>query len=325
MDHYQEQSKDAMDRLTLWGEARKEVRRFRSENAGRAVPVLRILDAMVAQDQRNAQELLEREDEDIEEEEEDDIGPLVKVTEIVQEYTQEWCTKQGDGVRCVTEQQVTQLMAEAIVEYETKHAKHSDMDEVVYLTRKVDYRTKKIMKMAKDHSKRVQNYNELEDLKNMTKEFTTFAEELRGEREAQVKEAEELRNIKRGLLLQLQLRMPDADFSSVIADGGGAKRKAPTKRDGEQVQGDAIYKEHSDIMDETAPPPPPMDQDEDGMVEMVDGNVVRSKDKQSRSNIEPGTQGTAELARVQAEGTAKAKKPLAQDEEDDMDAPLAPM
>jgi len=325
MDHYQEQSKDAMDRLTLWGEARKEVRRFRAENAGRAVPVLRILDAMVAQDQRNAQELLEREDEDIEEEEEDDIGPLVKVTEIVQEYTQEWCTKQGDGVRCVTEQQVTQLMAEAIVEYETKHAKHSDMDEVVYLTRKVDYRTKKIMKMAKDHSKRVQNYNELADLKNMTKEFTIFAEELRGEREAQVKEAEELRNIKRGLLLQLQLRMPDADFSSVIADGGGAKRKAPTKRDGEQVQGDAIYKEHSDIMDETAPPPPPMDQDEDGMVEMVDGNMVRSKDKESRSNIEPGTQGTAELARVQAEGTAKAKKPLAQDEEDDIDAPLPPM
>merc|ERR1712176_12292 len=53
----------------------------------------------------------------------------------------------------------------------------------------------------------------------LVQEFAVFTEELRREREAQSREADELRTMKHGLLLQLQFVLPDAaEYLATTAD-----------------------------------------------------------------------------------------------------------
>jgi len=108
------------------------------------------------------------------------------------------------------------------------------MDEVLKLTHKVEYRTKKLNKMSKLLDKKNPCPNELEAMANFLKEVEIFTDELRSECNSEREAVEELRTLKRGLLLQLQTRQS-------LVSGGADLEDDPTSVNSLLAHGDYAH------------------------------------------------------------------------------------
>jgi len=128
------------------------------------------------------------------------LGPTMAMDDLKDAYRE--YTNGGE----VGDEQVLGLMQGATEEF--YHQNHSaiDMDEVLKLTHKVEYRTKKLNKMSKLLDKKNPCPNEIAAMGDFLKEVEVFTDEVRAEAKCHQEEVEELRTLKRGLLLQLQTR-----------------------------------------------------------------------------------------------------------------------
>lgn len=206
MKHYVQAKDQAGNAQTLWSEAYQVYQRWRDERRGHSVGIDKILFVMEKEDRINkAQQMLEdEEDIHIEDEEELELlelGPVVTSGDFVKAYAH---LSKGGGE--VSEEQILTLMESATTDYYNHHHRALDMEEVLKMTHKVEYRCQKLNKMSKLLDRKAICKNELESTGDFLKEVETFTDELRAECKSHKHEVEELRTLKRGLLLQLQTR-----------------------------------------------------------------------------------------------------------------------
>lgn len=149
--------------------------------------------------------LLDLEDEDVHIEDEEELelsllGRVVTAADMMQSYA----THSKGGP--LSEEQILTLMELATTDFYNQHHSALDMEEVLKMTHKVEFRCQKLNKMSKLLDKKNACPNELEATGDFLKEVETFTDELRAECKSHRGEVEELRTLKRGLLLQLQTR-----------------------------------------------------------------------------------------------------------------------
>jgi len=229
MDHYVACKRAAAKRETLWDQGMKSYRRWRACRRGQQVSIDKIVDAF-------KREQIAREQE--EDDEEMDAAP----GEIKASMDEEIIDL--DAIRTTYKNflraelpinQARELMLGAVAMFYERHRGSVDMDEVLWLTRKVEYRTKKIMKLCKKHHESNSKLNEIQKMRDFVRELTIFIEELRDEREAHQREIDELRSVKHGLLLQLQTRLPELDIGQL---GGGPSSE--TEESYDRTKGPAV-------------------------------------------------------------------------------------
>merc|ERR1712032_1101830 len=104
----------------------------------------------------------------------------------------------------------------------------ADMDEVTILTRKAEHRSKKLVKLSKQRERQVPKHDEIAQMEEFAQELERFTDELRQERETQRREVDELRTLKRGLLLQLQLRSSHGNSATDGSTAAAISPDAPT-------------------------------------------------------------------------------------------------
>jgi len=105
----------------------------------------------------------------------------------------------------IGDKQLRMLMVEALKEYYAQRKPSlGNLDTVQSMTRRVEYRSRKLMNMARAYERRIKEENEIDGLRGLVQNLVVFTDELRQEREAQRQEVVELRAIKQGLLLQMR-------------------------------------------------------------------------------------------------------------------------
>lgn len=225
MDHYGQAKDIARSGDTLWEEAYQIWTRLRMVQKGKAVPISKVVAALEAQEKEEAKD--EDADSGSDDEEAEDKRPPMTISDIETIFRQH-----APGVHRERDQlgpeQALEMMAAAVQDFYNKNHQSADMDEVMYLSRKVEWRTKKMSRMAKKYETRAED--EIESLKNLTKELALFTDELRDERQAQRQELEDLRAMKRGLLLQLQASQPEAEVLGIFPGSNNDSKKRPPKR-----------------------------------------------------------------------------------------------
>jgi len=206
MKHYVQAKDQAGNAQTLWSEAFQVWQRWRDERGGRSVAIDKILSVMLKEDRIEAKQQLLEDEEDVHIEDEDELalfelGRVVTSSDVQKSYAA--LSKNGGEVG---EEQILTLMELAIEDYYGHHHRALDMEEVLKMTHKVEYRCQKLNKMSKLLDRKNQCPNELESTGEFLKEVETFTDELRAECKSHRHEVDELRTLKRGLLLQLQTR-----------------------------------------------------------------------------------------------------------------------
>lgn len=206
MKHYVQAKYQAGNAETLWAEAYQVYRRWRDERAGLSVSIDKILFVLEQEHKLLKQQALLEDEEDVHIEDEDEIalqelGPVITASDLVKAYAH--FSKNGGEVR---EEQILQLMKDATEDYYHQHHAPLNMEEVLKMTHKVEHRCVKLNKMSKMLDRKAVCRNELESTGDFLKEVETFTDELRAECKTHKHEVEELRTLKRGLLLQLQTR-----------------------------------------------------------------------------------------------------------------------
>lgn len=212
MKHYVEAKDKAGNAQTLWSEAFQVFRRWRMEQKGLCVPIPAILHALIREDQRLAKidELAEMEGLDDEEEELiEELGKPVRIEDLQDAYA----AFTGD-MEQLPEDQALELLEESVLEYYDQNNVNVDMDEVLKLTHKVEHRTRKIKHLLSQLEQDNQYPNEVEGLRQLLKDFEDATYELQRQKKAHRKQTEELRAMKRGILLQLQ------SSQAAMADAG---------------------------------------------------------------------------------------------------------
>jgi len=206
MKHYVQAKDSAGNAQTLWSEAFQVWERWRDERKGRTVAIEKILSVLEKEDRIERQLLLLNPDEEdihIEDEEELELNLLGRVL-TAQDMMKSYATHAKGGP--LSEEQILTLMELATTDFYNAHHSALDMEEVLKMTHKVEYRCQKLNKMSKLLDRKNACPNELEATRDFLKEVETFTDELRAECKSHKGEVEELRTLKRGLLLQLQTR-----------------------------------------------------------------------------------------------------------------------
>eukprot|EP00929_Paragymnodinium_shiwhaense_P012052 TRINITY_DN11866_c0_g2_i1.p1 TRINITY_DN11866_c0_g2~~TRINITY_DN11866_c0_g2_i1.p1 ORF type:complete len:986 (-),score=265.15 TRINITY_DN11866_c0_g2_i1:256-3213(-) len=248
MDHYMTNKLLSENKETLVQETIKLWKRSRAERAG-AQPLGKILDAFMREDHQRALEALEGNDgeavAELDEDEEDENN-IVFPEDLQKSYIEGFKDK---GLNMNLEQAIEVLASALAKYYDAHHQANNILEEAMMVTRKINYRTQKIVKVAELQTTVVRSHNELESLKDLVDEMHGFTMELRQEQEAQQKEVEQLRYYKKGLLLQLQqkLNIPSqAMMLELMASAGGHARRAqaPHWRLGKFAEGDVNEEEH---------------------------------------------------------------------------------
>jgi len=233
MKHYVQAKDRAGNAQTLWSEAAQVFKRWRDERYGRTVPLEKILTTLEKEEKAEKLALEDADEEDIhiETDEEIELHALGKVTLL--EDLQTAYANHNNGQELFDEQCML-IMEEAITEFYIQHHSSVDMDEVLKLTHKVEYRTQKLNKMSKQLDKKNPCPNEVEAMANFLKEVEVFTDDLRAESDANRREVQELRTLKRGLLLQLQTRQ------SLLAGTAGSEDD-PTSVSSLLARGDYVH------------------------------------------------------------------------------------
>lgn len=239
MDHYISVKSLARDSENLWQAAVKSYYQFRDVRSGLCVP-LHYVEGALAKEAKERLKALPKpgvvrvgttssishkmgtsQSDDALEEDDGQLRVLVPadLQTLYSEYK-----PSGKKHTVMSELQATHLIAGAILSYYKKNNSKVDIDEVAWLTRKVEYRTKKLAKMGK-LQELTDKPNEVAELRKLKDELAEFTDELREERDANQREMEELRGVKRVLLQQLALRQqphgPDAGATTSTAEASG--------------------------------------------------------------------------------------------------------
>lgn len=205
MKHYVAAKDSAGNAEPLWVEAAQTFQRWREVRRGESVPMEKLLDVLNEDEHQRAKERKKEEEEDthIETDEEIELKVLGKIM-FAEDMQQIYSDAIDEGVLPID--QVLNLMKDAVSDF--YHQNHSgiDMDEVLKLTRKVEYRTRKLLRISKELDKSNKCPNEIGAFSNFIKDLETFTDEQRSEYESHCKQVDEMRTLKRGLLLQLQCR-----------------------------------------------------------------------------------------------------------------------
>lgn len=220
MKHYVQAKDSAGNAQTLWSEAAQVWRRARSERAGKTVAIEKLLTTVDKEIKKEEMENALNDEDDIhidtdEEMELKMLGTVVTIDMLQESY------REHTGGGELNEDQAVHLITRAVEEYYGHHHSAVDMDEVLKLTHKVEYRTTKLMKLSKQLDKKNPCPNEITAMSEFLKDVEGFTDELRSEAEAQRKEVQELRTLKRGVLLQLQTRQ-------TLVSGLGSQDDDPT-------------------------------------------------------------------------------------------------
>jgi len=196
---------------TLWDEAVEDWYRWREVRHGRAVPIARVLTALVKEDR--AKEVAgSQSDLDYEVHDGANTDPIVFVEGLCDRYSEYMNAE-------LNPEQSLELLEGAVAYHYARNHHEADMDEVTILTRKVEHRSRKLVKLSKQRESQVPKHDEIAQMKEFAQELERFTDELRQEREAQRREVDELRTLKRGLLLQLQRR---SSHGNSVTDGSTA-------------------------------------------------------------------------------------------------------
>jgi len=215
MKHYVQAKDSAGNAQTLWSEAFQVIQRARDERAGRAVSMDKILTS-VEKDIRALEALKAMEDEEDAHIEDDDEIELSILGEVMMlEDLQDIYREHNNGTE-IGEKQALFLMEAAIEDFYAHNHSAIDMEEVLHLTHKVEYRTLHLIKMSKQLDKKNPCKNEIETMGAFLKDMEAFTDELRSERDGHRSEMDELRTLKQGLLLQMQTRQ---SLKGDVADG----------------------------------------------------------------------------------------------------------
>jgi hypothetical protein len=276
MKHYVQAKDQSRNAQTLWSEAAQVFSRWRAERAGKVVPIGKILYVMEKEDRAEAARAAMQDEEDyrIEDVQELELKLLGRImfTEDLQNSYKEM-NKGGE----VSDEQLLLLWEAAIEEYYSQNHNAVDMDEVLKLTHKVEHRVQKLNKMSKQFDKKNACPNEVLAYSRFLKDVEVFTDELRAECTSQKQEVEELRTLKRGLLLQLQTRQ------SLVA-GTNNTEYDPTSVTHLLAHGDYVHYDwklpsrySDDLKKEPSgmPPRPDLDDHEDN--EWIDDNVAGPK------------------------------------------------
>jgi hypothetical protein len=205
MKHYVQAKDQAGNAQTLWSEAAQVFRRWRSDRNGHTVPIEKIVVAIEKEDRADeiARALADEEDVHIETDEEQamrELGKINSIDELISLYAEHT----NGGI--LGEVQAIELMEGAVESFYHRNHSAIDMDEVLKLTHKVEYRTQKLYRMSRQLDKKNPCPNEVNAMSDFLTELETFTDELRSQCNSHRDEVNELRTLKRGLLLQLQTR-----------------------------------------------------------------------------------------------------------------------
>jgi hypothetical protein len=180
------------------------------EQKGVVVPIGKLLNAIAKEDQQDA---LRGEDEfssyGLSEDEEELIERLGKCIK-VQDLQDTYASFTGDTEELPASQAI-ELLELSILWFYDKNNENVDMDEVLQYTHKVEARTRKINTLLAQLDTDNPFPNELEGMKDLLKEFQGATREMERQRSAHQTQVEELRTLKRGLLLQLQAHQSSSE------------------------------------------------------------------------------------------------------------------
>lgn len=212
MDAYAEVKEGAGNAETLIEEAFQFMARWRGIRAGTMVPLEVVAHAMHAMERRmkrnkatrSASSFLESsfsfsksksnvDDKGAEEFPEDEEHGLIITVDLLVSCV----NKESKGPR-MREEQAIDLIKGAILDYHAEKRAGASMEEVLQLTRKVNYRMKKLNKFAKaTHAIREQG--PVEELRWFNEDLDTYLEKVRAERKANAEVLEKLRKEKEEL------------------------------------------------------------------------------------------------------------------------------
>ena len=178
LDHYTKCKEAAGKSETLWGEFMQSWTRWRNVRKGVEVPIGYILDALVSQ---------ERAEFDGLEEERDDggdnsaryISMPISPDELIDLYKAQGM--QGE----LSVDQATELMVGAVEMYWMENRDRGKLEDVMQLARKLEIRSKDLIRMARQFESRVTAENEVEALQQFVHDLVLVTDELRQEREVQ--------------------------------------------------------------------------------------------------------------------------------------------
>jgi len=211
MEHYVTVKDMAGVAQPLWEEGWEVWVRMWQVHRGECVALDKVLLSLVQeerQEQAKREEMLE--DEDAEErideldEETDPLGRILFVEDLQKIYQDQMSGE-------LPYNQAVDLLESAIKRFYSQNHGDVDMDEVMTLTRRVDFRTTKLNRLSKQYDLQKSCGDEVAALEELVKNMEDYTDELRQEREVKRREIDELRHMKHGLLLQLQLRQAEID------------------------------------------------------------------------------------------------------------------
>mmetsp|Transcript_5397 Transcript_5397/g.13058 ORF Transcript_5397/g.13058 Transcript_5397/m.13058 type:complete len:766 (+) Transcript_5397:143-2440(+) len=204
LDHYTKCKEAAGKSETLWGEFWQSWTRWRNVRRGYEVPIGNILDTIVAQ------ERIDAEDEDDEDERPSNVfGHVIHPDDVTDMYKAHGLPGE------LTIEQASELMVGAVEMYWMENKDSGKLEDITHLTRQLELRSKELIQLARQFESRVAAENEVDALQKFVTELEVVTDELRQERDAQRREQENLRAVKRGLLLQLLICHPELDLRGI--------------------------------------------------------------------------------------------------------------
>jgi len=208
MKHYVEAKTQAGNAQTLWAEAYEVFIRWKNERRHLRVPISAIVSAL-----EKASQSYDEDDgrsdmmSELEEQVYDELGKPLKIEDVQRAFA-DWRDTGDDELPA---EQVIELMTEAVQEWYASNNVNADMDEVLKLTHKVDHRTRKIAILARKLETENPYPNEVQAMEDFLKQLEISTEEMQSLQASQRKQIDELRRIKRGLLLTLKVRQSSVD------------------------------------------------------------------------------------------------------------------
>lgn len=204
--HYKRAKEDAAGSSTIWGETVLMFKGWQAQRRGEHVPIVNLLHVLEMDTQRDEEEeqeeRVEADDDEDGEDGEEEHGHICSIESLEALYFSHYAdTDQAK----IGDKQLRMLMVEALKEYYAQRKPSlGNLDTVQSMTRRVEYRSRKLMNMARAYERRIKEENEIDGLRGLVQNLVVFTDELRQEREAQRQEVVELRAIKQGLLLQMR-------------------------------------------------------------------------------------------------------------------------
>mmetsp|Transcript_21611 Transcript_21611/g.50472 ORF Transcript_21611/g.50472 Transcript_21611/m.50472 type:complete len:764 (-) Transcript_21611:21-2312(-) len=205
LDHYTKCKEAAGKSETLWGEAFQSWSRWRNVRKGIEVPIRNILDAVIAHERAEAGD--ESDEEEVSAAQM--LGNTLHPDDVIDMY-------RAQGLPGELQfDQAMELLDGAVSMYWMQNKDSGKLEDITMLTRQLEARSKELIQIARQFESRIAAENEVEALQTFVQDLVVVTDELRQEREAQRQEMENLRAVKRGLLLQLQICHPELDFGGL--------------------------------------------------------------------------------------------------------------